>query len=117
MLDDIVLKLAGPAANEAREILRGIRDEVRGLADLAEEYLIGARLPNLKPETGSLNELVTELIGFLQPIADRCAVGVALDLDTSAPLGGARGQGGRPVLRQRPVAGTALAGRLRLARS
>ncbi len=85
MLDDIVLKLAGPAANEAHEILRGIRDEVRGLADLTEEYLIGARLPNLKPETGSLNELVTELIGFLQPLADRYGVSVALDLDTSVP--------------------------------
>lgn len=85
LLGDLVRELPEPAAKEAQGILQGIKDEVRGLADLTEEYLISARLPNLRVERGSLNELLNELVGFLRPTAERQGVDIAMSLDATLP--------------------------------
>ncbi len=85
MLGDIIRGLTGPAAGEAHEVLRGIRQEVRALADLTEEYLIAARLPRPRLEKDSVNELVTEVVDFLRPVAERQGVGIAVSLDEGLP--------------------------------
>ena len=85
MLGDIIRGLTGPAAGEAHEVLRGIRQEVRALADLTDEYLVAARLPRPRLEKDSLNELVTELVDFLRPVAERQGVSIAVSLDEGLP--------------------------------
>jgi signal transduction histidine kinase len=85
LLGDLVRELPEPAAKEAQGILQGIKDEVRGLADLTEEYLVSARLPNLRVGRGSLNELLNELVGFLRPTAERQGVDIAMSLDATLP--------------------------------
>ena len=85
MLDDIVRECPGPSMAEAQELLRGVREEVRVLARLTEEYLVAARLPRPRLEKDSLNDLVTELVGFLRPVAERQGVSIALDLDPALP--------------------------------
>jgi signal transduction histidine kinase len=86
MLDDLVRQCPGPAMKEAQDLLRGIRDELRALTELTEEYRVAARLPRPKLEEDSLNDLVAELAAFLRPVADRQGVTVALDLDPTLPL-------------------------------
>ncbi len=81
MLGDIVRECPGPAMAEAQELLHGVRDEVRTLARLTEEYLVAARLPRPRLEKDSLNDVVTELVGFLRPVAERQGVRLDLDLD------------------------------------
>ena len=85
MLGDIIRGLTGPAGGEAQEVLHGIRQEVRALADLTEEYLIAARLPRPRLEKDSVNELVTELVDFLRPVAARQGVSIAVSLDEDLP--------------------------------
>lgn len=85
MLGDIVRQCPGPAMAEAQEMLAEIREEVRALADLADEYLVAARLPRPKLEKEPLNDVVRELVGFLEPLATRQGVAMALDLDETLP--------------------------------
>lgn len=86
MLRDIVRRLSGPAREEAQELLRSIQEEIRAVANLTEEYLIAARIPAPRLEQDSLNELLTELIGFLRPVAERQGVTIAVTLDAGLPL-------------------------------
>jgi len=85
MLADIVRECPGPAMGEAQDLVRGIREELRGLAVLADEYRVAARLPRPRFEEDSLNDLVTEVVGFLRPLAERQAVRLAVDLDATLP--------------------------------
>ncbi len=85
MLGDIVRECPGPAMAEAQELLRGIRDEIQVLATLTEEYLVASRLPRPRLEKDSLNDVVTELVGFLRPVAERQGVQIVLDLDAGLP--------------------------------
>ncbi len=85
MLGDIVRECAGPSMGEARELLDEIREEIRGLAELTDEYLVAARLPRPRLEKESLNDLVSELAAFLRPVADGQGVTIALDLDPALP--------------------------------
>ncbi|MBI3456312.1 MAG: hypothetical protein HY002_11055 [Candidatus Rokubacteria bacterium] len=86
LLGDLVGTCPGPAMGEAQELLGGIREEVRGLAALTDEYLVAARPPRPAFEEDSLNDLVRELVEFIWPLAERQGVTVALDLDPSLPL-------------------------------
>ncbi len=85
LLGDLVQECPGPAMSEARELLRGIRSEVRGLATLADEYLVAGRLPRPKREKDSLNDVVTELVAFLRPVADRQGLALEAELDPALP--------------------------------
>jgi len=86
MLAEIVRDGQGPAMTEARDIVREIRDEVRALAALTDEYLVAARLRRPKPEKESLNDLAADLVAFLQPSAERQGVALDLRLDPGLPL-------------------------------
>ncbi|OGK95874.1 MAG: hypothetical protein A3I14_14855 [Candidatus Rokubacteria bacterium RIFCSPLOWO2_02_FULL_73_56] len=86
MLTDIVRDGQGPAMAEAREIVREIRDEVRALAALTDEYLVAARLRPPRPEKESLNDLAADLVAFLRPSAERQGVVLELRLDPGLPL-------------------------------
>jgi signal transduction histidine kinase len=85
MLADIVRACPGPAMSEAQDLLCGIREELRGLAVLTDEYRVAARLPRPRFEEDSLNDLVTEVVGFLRPLAERQGVRLGLDLDPAVP--------------------------------
>ena len=85
MLEEIIRGVTGPAAGEADEVFGGIRREVRALAELTDEYLVAARLPRPRLEKDSLQELVTELLDFLRPVAARQRITVVVKLDESLP--------------------------------
>jgi signal transduction histidine kinase len=85
MLADIVRDCPGAAMGEAQDLLRAIRDELRGLAVLTDEYRVAARLPRPRFEDDSLNDLVTEVVDFLRPVAERQGVRLALDPDPTMP--------------------------------
>jgi signal transduction histidine kinase len=85
MLGDIVRECPGPAMAEAQELLQGIRTEVQALATLTDEYLVAARLPRPRLEKDSLNDLITELVGFLRPVAERQGLRLLLELDHGLP--------------------------------
>jgi signal transduction histidine kinase len=86
MLEDIIQELSGPAAGEAHEVLRGIRQEVHALADLTDEYLVAARLPRPRLEKDSINELVSELVDFLRPVAELESISITVSLGESLPI-------------------------------
>jgi signal transduction histidine kinase len=86
MLGDLVGDCPGPAMGEARELLRGIREELGALTTLTEEYLIAGRLPRPRLAEDSLNDLVQEMVEFTRPVAERQGVRLTLDLDASLPL-------------------------------
>src|SRR3990167_1975029 len=86
MLTDIVRDGQGPAMAEAREIVREIRDGLRALAALTDEYLVAARLRPPRPEKESLNDLAADLVAFLRPSAERQGVVLELRLDPGLPL-------------------------------
>jgi signal transduction histidine kinase len=81
MLADIVRECPGPAMGEAQELVRGIQRELRSLAALTDEYRVAGRLPRPKLEEDSVNELVTEVVGFTSPVAERQGVQLTLELD------------------------------------
>ncbi|HSF03491.1 MAG TPA: ATP-binding protein [Solirubrobacterales bacterium] len=83
MLADLVRTCPGPAMGEAEDLLRGIREELQSLAVLTEEYRVAARLPRPRFEEDSLNDLVTEVVGFLRPLAERQGVRLAVDVDAT----------------------------------
>lgn len=85
MLGDIVRGCPGPDMAEAEDLLRAVREEVRALAELTEEYLVAARLPSPRLEKEPLNDLIAELVAFLRPIADRQSAALVLDLDDALP--------------------------------
>ena len=85
MLADLVRACPGPAMGEAQDLVRGIREELRGLAVLTDEYRVAARLPRPRFEEDSLNDLVTEVVGFLRPLAERQGVLLGSDLDPNLP--------------------------------
>jgi signal transduction histidine kinase len=85
LLGDIVRTCPAPDVGEANELLGAIREEVRALAELTEEYLVAARLPSPRREKESVNDLVTDLVAFLRPVADRHGATIALELDEALP--------------------------------
>lgn len=84
MLGEIVRQCQGPDMEEARELTRAIREEIRALANLTDEYLLTARRPRLEKE--SLNDLVSELVDFLRPVFEEAKIRVALELEEPLPL-------------------------------
>ena len=86
MLEEIVAKCPGPMMGDAADLLRGIRAEVERLAGLTDEYLTFARLPRVRPDEDSVNEMLGELATFLRPEAERRGVALKEDFDPLIPL-------------------------------
>lgn len=86
MLGDIVQECHGPDMGEAHELTRAIRDEIRALANLTDEYLITARLRRPQLEKECLNDLVSELIAFLRPVFEEARIRVTTELQAPLPL-------------------------------
>jgi signal transduction histidine kinase len=71
---------------DAGDLLRGIRAEVKRLAGLTDEYLTFARLPRVRPDEDSVNEVLEELVVFLRPEAERRGVALRYEPDPLVPL-------------------------------
>ncbi len=85
MLEDIV---RGQAADpdEATGLVSAIRDQVKTLDALTEEYLTFARFPRPHFEEDSINDLVRELADFIRPVAVRQGLTLRVQTDPAVPL-------------------------------
>jgi signal transduction histidine kinase len=92
ILEDIVRGQAGaevargPEMDEAAGLVSAIRDQVRTLDALTEEYLTFARFPRPHFEEESVNDLVQELADFIRPSALRQGLTLKVDTDRTVPL-------------------------------
>ncbi len=72
-------------SQEARALLKSISAEVRRIQRVVEDYLQFARLPRLRREQVSVNEILLQGLGFLQSLFDACHVTVNTSLEQSLP--------------------------------
>jgi signal transduction histidine kinase len=86
ILDDIVRGRAAPDMDEAAGVVASIRDQVKTLDALTEEYLTFARFPRPHFEEESVNTLVQELAEFIRPVATRQGLNVRVETDPSIPM-------------------------------
>ncbi|OLB97415.1 MAG: hypothetical protein AUH30_10310 [Candidatus Rokubacteria bacterium 13_1_40CM_68_15] len=86
ILQDIVGGQAGSETDEAKALVAAIRDQVKTLDALTEEYLTFARFPRPHFEEESVNDLVCELADFIRPIATRQGLTVRVETDGDVPL-------------------------------
>jgi signal transduction histidine kinase len=86
ILQDIVRGRPGQDADEATALVAAIRDQVKTLDALTEEYLTFARFPRPHFEEESINGLVQELAEFVRPVATRQGLGLRVETDPSVPL-------------------------------
>ncbi len=86
ILQDIVGGQAGTEADEAKALVAAIRDQVKTLDALTEEYLTFARFPRPHFEEESVNDLVRELADFIRPVATRQGLTVRVETDAEVPL-------------------------------
>lgn len=86
ILQDIVR--SGPAqdAEEATALVAAIRDQVKTLDALTEEYLTFARFPRPHFEEESVNGLVEEVAEFNRPLATRQGLGLRAETDPAVPM-------------------------------
>ena len=96
MLQDIVRSPSAVELGEAAGLVAAIRDQVRALDALTEEYLAFARFPRPHFEEDSVNDLVVELAEFIRPVAVRQGLMLRVDTDPAVPLMDVD----RPLLRQ-----------------
>jgi signal transduction histidine kinase len=85
MLEEIV---RGPSheGDESAALVAAIRDQVRTLDALTEEYLTFARFPRPHFEEESINDLVVELGEFVRPVAVRQGLTLRVETDPTVPL-------------------------------
>jgi signal transduction histidine kinase len=86
ILQDIVRGRPGQDADEANALVSSIRDQVRTLDALTEEYLTFARFPRPHFEEESVNGLVEELGEFIRPVATRQGLQLRVATDPGVPL-------------------------------
>ncbi|MBI3989042.1 MAG: hypothetical protein HY347_05440 [candidate division NC10 bacterium] len=67
LLEDEIEHLQGASKEEASGLLASIKTQVQALAELTEEYLRFARMPEPKPQPEAINEIVADLVDFLVP--------------------------------------------------
>lgn len=70
---------------EARSLLGTIKSELDHLIEVVEEYLQFARLPKVKLEKGSMNEVISDLLLFLKEEASERQVIFEEDLGNGLP--------------------------------
>ena len=87
ILRDIARARAGEAdMDEAAGIIASIRDQVKTLDGLTEEYLTFARFPRPNFEEESIADLVEELAEFIRPLATRQGLTVRTETDRTMPM-------------------------------
>jgi signal transduction histidine kinase len=86
ILQDIVRSRPAQDADEATALVAAIRDQVKTLDALTEEYLTFARFPRPHFEEESVNGLVEEVAEFVRPLAIRQGLGLRVETDPAVPL-------------------------------
>ncbi len=86
ILQDIVRGRGGQDSEEATTLLAAIRDQVRTLDALTEEYLTFARFPRPHFEEDSLNDLIVELGEFVRAVASRQGLRLVVETDPAVPV-------------------------------
>ncbi len=87
ILQDIVAGRAGQEdMDEAAGVVASIRDQVKTLDALTEEYLTFARFPRPHFEEEAVNGLVQELAEFIRPVATRQGLAVRVETDDGVPM-------------------------------
>lgn len=86
MLQDIVGTQTGAEGEEASVLVAAIREQVRTLDALTEEYLTFARFPRPHFEEESLNGLVEEVGEFVRPLARRQGLAFCVRTDPAVPV-------------------------------
>ncbi len=84
ILQDIVGARPGQD-DEAPALVAAIRDQVKTLDALTEEYLTFARFPRPHFEEESLNGLVEEVAEFVRPLATRQGLSLRVQTDAEVP--------------------------------
>jgi PAS domain S-box-containing protein len=70
---------------ESNDLAQSIHSEVRRIRNVLEDYLKFARLPRIRLEPLSLNELLRRRLQFMQPTLAEAGVTLELQLDRSLP--------------------------------
>ncbi|HET9491360.1 MAG TPA: ATP-binding protein [Methylomirabilota bacterium] len=86
ILQDIVRSRPGHDSDEAPALVSAIRDQVRALDALTEEYLTFARFPRPHFEEESVNGLVEEVGEFIRPVATRQGLRLRVATDPQVPM-------------------------------
>jgi signal transduction histidine kinase len=86
ILEDIVTRGSSHEPGEAGGLVASIRDQVKTLDALTEEYLTFARFPRPHFDEESVNDLVDELADFVRPVATRQGLTLRVDLDPDVPM-------------------------------
>jgi signal transduction histidine kinase len=71
MLVDAVSDARPDAGAERLDLLQAVRREVEALSSLTDEYLNAARLPEPRLERDFVDDLVTEVVKLLRPLAEQ----------------------------------------------
>ena len=69
------------AGDETLDLLRSIQTELDLLTELTENYLSFARLPTVEPSPTNINDVLRELVDFLNAEMTRGRVTITADLD------------------------------------
>jgi len=85
LLEEELERLGPEDTTEARELLGVIKSELDHLLEVVEEYLQFARLPQVKLELGSVNEVLLDLLSFLREEVAGRKILVVEGLDPSLP--------------------------------
>ncbi len=85
LLEDELQGLGEKDRTEARSLLSPIRSEIDRLMEVIEEYLQFARLPKVKLEKGSVNEVLSDLLQFLKEETTARNILVVQELSPAAP--------------------------------
>ena len=85
MLQGELAALEGVDTAEAEELLRSVSAEIDLLAELTENHLRYARLPTVEPTPTGVNEVLEELIDFLNAEMSRGSVTITADLPADLP--------------------------------
>lgn len=86
LLEDEIQHLQGASKEEAAGLLTAIKAQVQALAELTEEYLRFARMPEPKLTPEAINEIVAELVEFLKPEGAERGVNLEVRLSPDLPL-------------------------------
>jgi signal transduction histidine kinase len=86
ILQDIVRARPGQDPDEADALVSAIREQVRTLDALTEEYLTFARFPRPHFEEESVNSLVEEVGEFIRPVATRQGLQLRVATDPGVPV-------------------------------
>lgn len=85
LLGEELDKIGSERTAESQDLLGIIKSEVDRLLEVVEEYLQFARLPKIKAEEGSVNEIISDLFLFLREELDERKILLVEELDPQLP--------------------------------